>query len=629
MSRYENYEIKNNVFGTLSAPISSLATTIQLWDWQWARFSVNMLATLENIENWKVMKREIVLITAINWDVLTVERKYAPCPVNDDANTQWKVSYAFSTDDTISAYIDKEHFDEIDKSINDIYDNWVNKLRTEVVSWLQIKVNAWPVLVWSWYYDFAWWTLTLTDNATNYIEIDQDWLLTANTTGWNDKSTKISKVTTSWWEVISIEDWRLWTVWGEISWVNIHDLTEKTVLSWNDEFVLADSNNIYNNKKVKLSDLFDIWSLCIWDWSDWDCVITEDTRLCAKDWYFNNLTICSWVILSFCWDWMPILHIKNSLCNEWCIHTWSPDCIPDRYKYHLIWWSVHQIWNVASPYTFSWWGACCGSAWGWRNENWCDYGSYTWWITCCWNWWGWAWARWNWGNATEYNWWAGWSWWGWWWFWICNWGDWWAVPCWAYDWYNWDWWDWYYWNWWNWWSWPIWVYSCFVSWWNGWRSYWWNWWNWGNWSKRNSNSWWYNCWTWWKWWDSFYGNWWNGWNWGYSYCGSGAGWWNGWNWVWWHYWLVIYATCVYNNCIMWCWWNGWNWGWPWNLYSWSNSNAWCWGNGWNGANIMIFYRECFTQWTIDVHWWSWGCSWWCGGCDWCPWNDWCLILWQF
>lgn len=271
MSRYENYAIKNNVFGTLSAPISSLATTIQLNSWQWARFSVNQLATLENVEDWKVKKREILKITAIAWDVLTVVRKYAPCPSSDDANTQWQVSYAFSADDTISAYIDKEHFDKIDDSINDIYDNWVNKLRTEVVSWLQIKVNAWPVLVWSWYYDFAWWTLTLTDNTTNYVEIDKDWLLVSNTSWRWSKNTKISIVVTSWWEVSSITDWRLWTVGWEIWWVNIHDLTEKTNLSADDEFIVSDSDNIWNNKKVRVSNI--LWykkfvssqNIQIWD----------------------------------------------------------------------------------------------------------------------------------------------------------------------------------------------------------------------------------------------------------------------------------------------------------------------------------------------------------------------------
>lgn len=66
-----------------------------------------------------------------------------------------------------------------------------------MVSGLQIKVNPGTVLVGSAYYDFAGDTITLTNNATNYVEIDEDGDLVANTSAWGDKNTKIAKVTTS------------------------------------------------------------------------------------------------------------------------------------------------------------------------------------------------------------------------------------------------------------------------------------------------------------------------------------------------------------------------------------------------------------------------------------------------
>ena len=217
MSRYENYEIKNNVFGTLSAPISSLATTIQLWDWQGQRFSVNQLATLENIENWKVMKREIVLITAINWDVLTVERKYAPCPANDDANTQSQVSYAFSADDTISVYIAKEHFDEISYSINDLMDNWNDRLRVSWTGWLNIKITEWNARVWTAEIYYAWWTATLIDNTTNYVELTGAWQINVSTIWRDTKFVKLAKITTADGAITNIEHWKMDTVGGVMS----------------------------------------------------------------------------------------------------------------------------------------------------------------------------------------------------------------------------------------------------------------------------------------------------------------------------------------------------------------------------------------------------------------------------
>lgn len=212
MSRYENYEIKNNVFGTLSAPISSLATSIQLKEWEWARFSVNQLATLENIENWKVMKREIVLITAINWDTLTVVRKYALCPANDEANTQWQVSFSFSTDDTLSAYIDKEHFTQISNSINDLMDNWNDRLRVSWTGWLNIKITEWNARVWTAEIYYAWWTATLIDNATNYVELTGAWQINVSTIWRDTKFVKLAKITTSWWEITNIEHRKMDTV---------------------------------------------------------------------------------------------------------------------------------------------------------------------------------------------------------------------------------------------------------------------------------------------------------------------------------------------------------------------------------------------------------------------------------
>lgn len=256
--QYSNFDMRNNVHATLSTAISSVATTIQLTAWQWSRFwtTFPQIATIESFdENWKVMKREIVKITARNGDNLTVVRAFAPCPENDDANSQSQTAISFNADDTISLYIPKEIFDIIKKSLNDIYDNGANNMRTEVVSWLQVEVNPWQVLVWSAYYDFAGWTITLTDNATNYLEVDEDGNLVNNTTARNDQNTKLAIITTSGGSVTHIKDRRLWTIGWKIGGVNIHELTEKTYLSKNDEFIFADSDNIYNNKKVKYSTL--------------------------------------------------------------------------------------------------------------------------------------------------------------------------------------------------------------------------------------------------------------------------------------------------------------------------------------------------------------------------------------
>lgn len=217
MSRYENYEIKNNVFWTIWTPISSLATTVQLETGQWARFAVGMLWTLEHIEDNVVKKREIVLITNISWDSLTIVRKFAQCPSNDDANTQWQVSFNFDAGDTISAYIDKEHFTQISKSINDLMDNWNDRLRVSWTGWLNIKITEWNARVWTAEIYYAWWTATLIDNATNYVELTGAGTINVSTIGWDTKFCKLAKITTANGAITNIEHWKMDTVGGVMS----------------------------------------------------------------------------------------------------------------------------------------------------------------------------------------------------------------------------------------------------------------------------------------------------------------------------------------------------------------------------------------------------------------------------
>lgn len=330
--QYSNYDMKNNVHATLSTAISSVATTIQLTAWQGARFwnTFPQIATLESFdENWKVVKREIVQITWRSGDNLTVVRAFAPCPENDDANSQSQNAISFNADDTISLYIPKEIFDIISQSMNDIYDNGTNNMRTDLVSWLQVEVNPWSVLVWSAYYDFAGWTITLTDNATNYLEIDEDWNLANNTTSRNDQNTKLAIITTFGGEVTNIKDWRLWTVGWRIWWVNIHDLTEKNVVNANDEFIISDSENIWNNKKIKYwtfsSNLLYNSDILSWeDLSDWDLILKYN----IYNWniiensqdFWNTITkiaikqISNWQAISSLW-----LYLKSL---TWNTATW-------------------------------------------------------------------------------------------------------------------------------------------------------------------------------------------------------------------------------------------------------------------------------------------------------------------
>ena len=200
MSRYTNYAIKNNVFGTLSAPVSSLATTIQLDTGQGARFTADMLATLEHIEGNKVTKREIVLITNVSSDTLTVVRKYAACPSSDDANTQGQTSFSFDASDTINVYIPKEILDLINNGIKFLETQGTDRMRVlEAASGTPLAIDVMPGnfmcaddnIVYAGTTDQL-----LTDNATNYIMIDGTGTLQISTTDRDTRYTRLAKVTT-------------------------------------------------------------------------------------------------------------------------------------------------------------------------------------------------------------------------------------------------------------------------------------------------------------------------------------------------------------------------------------------------------------------------------------------------
>lgn len=216
--RYDQYILKNNVFAEIYAPISSLATTIQVKAWQGARFwnAFPQLLTLENFDDtWKVLKREIVKLTGVSGDYLTVVRGFAPCPPSDDANGQWQSTFSFNADDKISLYIPKEIFDRIADAIVDLYDNGNDRVFITWTGWLWIQITAWNVRVWNEEFEYSWWTATLNNNATNYVMLDGAWTIVIDTTWRDQKKAKIATIVTSGGEITSIKRWKMDILGGE------------------------------------------------------------------------------------------------------------------------------------------------------------------------------------------------------------------------------------------------------------------------------------------------------------------------------------------------------------------------------------------------------------------------------
>lgn len=242
--RYDQYIMKNNVFAEIYAPISSLATTIQVKAWQGARFwnSFPQLLTIENFwDNWEVLKREIVKLTGVSWDYLTVVRWFAPCPPSDSANGQSQTTFSFSADDKISLYIPKEIFDRIADAIVDLYDNWNDRVFVYSTWWLNIWITAWNIRVGNDEFDYQWWTATLNDNATNYVMIDWSGTITIDTTWRNQQLAKLATIITANGEITSLKRWKIdligWELWWGWWFKNISNTVYK---SWLLTYFIAD-----------------------------------------------------------------------------------------------------------------------------------------------------------------------------------------------------------------------------------------------------------------------------------------------------------------------------------------------------------------------------------------------------
>lgn len=664
MSRFRNYKMKNNVSATLFTNISSSATAIQVNEGEGERFwnEFPMLATLENFNSDdSVFHREIVSITARENDTLTVERHKYPCLASDDANTETQNSYSFNSGDKISVYIPKDILDRINAGIKYLEQNGTDRLKVlAAISGdpLKIDVMQWVYRTWSNTRQFPGQTnIALTANANNYVQIGFNADIIINTDAWDTRYARLARVLTDANWIVEIEDRRLDTVWGALGSIAIDELEEKLNLNLQDYFMIADSEDDYNNKK------FSYESLAYWqtfgNGSDWNLVIPSWAccMLEAKAYQFNNLTICSGWLLRFCGDGVPVLRVKGCFCNMWKISTYWPHVTAKDVALQ-VWGVIHNVKNVCNwfpaftppTFTYSWGNGTCGCwywNWGkgwnegqaWANGTWSYWGAWGAAWTCSW-WGGWWWGWYNRYNNAYYNWWAGGAWWdcigwngwswgnggcrctiawwggGWGWYWYLCWGNGWTWAS-AYNaWPGANWWDWY---------------LCkgwdggapggaYCFWWaggHGWNSYYWVWWAWHGWggSWAWGNGWFSVCGCWWNW-----GNWWwavnwNGWAWGAGWFWA-MKWGDGWAWgsaapggKWW-------------DSIFW---NGGNWGngwWATNSYDSTNGCKWgkggcsIFGNWWNAGNTGNSYAnhnqaQPGENWGDSLYWtgWTWGMPW--------------------
>lgn len=473
------YSNANNLKSEIVWSVSANASTVSITPGEWVLRANNTVACLEHYENEICTKREVIKITSISDDTLTITRSFAVCVMNDKTKEKGDTAFSFDEWDFLSMYLSKE-------------------LRESLTEWVGENQTAYE---------------TMLENLAVPRTCINNCLTTRQSAIDTAYRTKFWGVAWFWngsdWDCVISEDTFL-DAWREYNFRNL------TICP--DVLVRFEGAGV---PTINVRDTFrNCWIIELKAPYVPDCSILENRYITWKS--VNNI----------CTDWWPCCGGKGwerqSSCGgssgcDWCPWSetswwygwnayWCAWCAPD-------WLNGWRWANWCYQLRWSWWG--WGWWWGWRYWNWwrwwnggksyCPSGAWKWWD-------GWN----SWLYGTGWTGWSGWS--------ICE-DSWWGP--------GWNWWNWYYgWEWWIWkadyglkssWDWWCWV----IEWWKGWDAYCnkqscgWKWWNaitnvywfhlnarniynycvnarggqgWlgGDWDGSDCTTW-YACW--WKWWN--------------------------------------------------------------------------------------------------------------------------------
>ena len=557
----------NVVFSEITANLTANATSITVKTGEGALFTQWMIATLEQLQaDWKTATaREVVLISWISWDTITLTRWYENCVMDDTASPKvlWNTPQAFTSWARISVYVSRALLNGVQTRLWQVnptnyntlrccYTTVCNRLMNEC-DWIKqcIEVLNSQCFTNGWFGSGCDWDCII--NWTVYLCANRVY--------------QFQNLTINPWWVIKFE-------WFWVPQIKVYDhyinngcidtrawfikscaCTKCVVYAWLN--IRACDNNSWNS------------SICPWlRWLGW----SGTDNGCP---WCNNASASCWWAWWKGWDWGNYKWTISYGC-PWCPAVWENG------------WDWGRGWESERCESKSWWGWWGWWGWAWRFGNgwrWWDWGGGT--ITSSWydnD----AWAWWDWGNS--WLWWKGWDWWEWgysrWkngWKWGCG-----YTP----------------WKWWAWWGSAL---NCWYYWWTWWAGWDWilYWWQWGR-------MWFGYCYY-----THTAGNWWNAitnvywfvlnarnvaWNWKIVACG----------WYWWRWgwsadnWEICY--CWKHNWVWWNWGNGADWWQVVYIYSnWTPENIYV--NGGAGGQGGCWGCQSSQKWYTDW-------------CPWTAWNDW-------
>lgn len=494
------YSNANNLKSEIVWSVSANDSTVSITPGEWVLRANNTVACLEHYENEICTKREVIKITSISDNTLTITRSFAVCVMNDKTKEKGDTSFSFDEWDFLSMYLSKELRESLTDWVGDnqtAYETMLENLavpRTCINNCLTTRQSAIDTA----YRTKFWWVAWFWNGSDWDCVISEDTFLDA----WREYNFRNLTICPD--VLVRFEG-------AGVPTINVRD---KFCNLWTIELKAPYVNS---------ASILECWCSC---WKEVCNKPTDWGACCGGAWWANGWCVWEpWTETSW-WKWWGVID-----WTEW----WEPDW--------LNWWEWAYPTNRCNWY---WWG--WGGWWGWRYWN--GWTGWRWWYcwvqTSWWKWWnGWnSWLYWTgwtgWRAWGAYSAWSSWYWWNWW-----NW---------YYWWYWWDGWNcWYAWNWW-----------CWIiegwHWWNACGDYAqpWCWWN------AITNVYWFhlnarcifnNCvnargWNWGEWW-----------NWSGSSCNyhftCGCPWWNGADWG---QMIVTYCKMIEEGCFDVNGWDGWLWG---------------------------------------------------------------------
>lgn len=142
-----NHNTSNNAQGQLLAGISASAGTLILQSGQGALFpSAPFRVKLEKYDTaangYRVLKREICLVTAISSDTLTITRSYEDCPSSYSATEQTSTAFSFDSGDTVSLVLTAGHILDVQDEVARLESAKLDKSGGSMSGALQLKKSA-------------------------------------------------------------------------------------------------------------------------------------------------------------------------------------------------------------------------------------------------------------------------------------------------------------------------------------------------------------------------------------------------------------------------------------------------------------------------------------------------------